>query len=77
MMMPVALEDLARQAIGGDREALDRLVRALQGDVYGLALRMLCGWRRLVPNVGVPPFARVQYFPRRYRTPKRVRRPAR
>ena len=32
--MPIALEDLARQAIGGDRDALDRLVRALQGDVY-------------------------------------------
>ena len=43
-MMPIALEDLARQAIGGDRDALDRLVRALQGDVYGLALRML--WNR-------------------------------
>jgi RNA polymerase sigma factor (sigma-70 family) len=43
-MMSVALEDLAREAIGGDREALDRLVRALQGDVYGLALRML--WNR-------------------------------
>lgn len=43
-MMPMALEDLARQAIGGDREALDRLVRALQEDVYGLALRML--WNR-------------------------------
>ena len=42
--MPIALEDLARQAIGGDRDALDRLVRALQGDVYGLALRML--WNR-------------------------------
>jgi DNA-directed RNA polymerase specialized sigma24 family protein len=42
--MPAALEDLARQAINGDREALDRLVRALQGDVYGLALRML--WNR-------------------------------
>jgi RNA polymerase sigma factor (sigma-70 family) len=39
-----ALEDLARQAIGGNREALDRLVRSLQGDVYGLALRML--WNR-------------------------------
>jgi RNA polymerase sigma factor (sigma-70 family) len=38
------LEDLARQAIGRDREALDRLVSALQGDVYGLALRML--WNR-------------------------------
>lgn len=42
--MPRTLEDLARQAIGGDREALDLLVRALQGDVYGLALRML--WNR-------------------------------
>ncbi len=42
--MRVALEDIARQAIGGDRDALDRLVRALQGDVYGLALRML--WNR-------------------------------
>lgn len=43
-MMPMALEDLAGEAIGGDRDALDRLVRALQGDVYGLALRML--WNR-------------------------------
>jgi RNA polymerase sigma factor (sigma-70 family) len=43
-MVPIALEELARQAIGGDREALDRLARALQGDVYGLALRML--WNR-------------------------------
>ena len=36
------LEDDARRAIDGDRDALDRLVRALQGDIYGLALRMLC-----------------------------------
>src|SRR5687768_17929198 len=43
-MMSETLEDLARQAIGGNHEALDRLVRALQGDVYGLALRML--WNR-------------------------------
>jgi RNA polymerase sigma factor (sigma-70 family) len=43
-MTPIALEELARQAIGGDRQALDRLVRGLQGDVYGLALRML--WNR-------------------------------
>jgi RNA polymerase sigma factor (sigma-70 family) len=43
-MMPEALEDLARQAIRGNQEALDRFVRALQGDVYGLALRML--WNR-------------------------------
>ena len=39
-----SLEDLARQAVGGDRGALDRLVRHLQTDVYGLALRML--WNR-------------------------------
>jgi len=38
----VVLEDEARHAIDGDRDALDRLVRALQGDIYGLALRMLC-----------------------------------
>ena len=43
-MMTNALEGLARQAIAGDRDALDRLVRALQADVYGLALRML--WNR-------------------------------
>ena len=43
-MNAIAVEDLARQAISGDRDALDRLVRALQGDVYGLALRML--WNR-------------------------------
>lgn len=38
----ISLEDEARLAIGGDRAALERLVRALQGDIYGLALRMLC-----------------------------------
>lgn len=38
------LEDLARMAIEGDRDAVDRLVRALQRDVYGIALRML--WNR-------------------------------
>ena len=43
-MMSISLEDLAPEAIGGDRDALDRLIRALQGDVYGLALRML--WNR-------------------------------
>ena len=37
-----ALEDGARRAIDGDRNALQELVRALQGDIYGLALRMLC-----------------------------------
>jgi RNA polymerase sigma factor (sigma-70 family) len=45
MTMPTAtLEDLARRALDGDREALDNLVRGLQDDVYGLALRML--WNR-------------------------------
>jgi RNA polymerase sigma factor (sigma-70 family) len=43
-VQPMTLEDIARQALDGDREALDRLVRDLQGDVYGLALRML--WNR-------------------------------
>jgi RNA polymerase sigma factor (sigma-70 family) len=38
------LEDLARKAIDGDRDALEELVKTLQGDVYGLALRML--WNR-------------------------------
>ena len=37
-------ELLARQAIAGNREALDRLVTALQADVYRLAVRML--WNR-------------------------------
>ncbi|MGQ9919635.1 MAG: RNA polymerase sigma factor, partial [Bryobacteraceae bacterium] len=36
-----ALEDLARMALEGNREALERLVEELQGDVFGLALRML------------------------------------
>lgn len=35
-------EDEARRAIDGDRDAVDRLVRSIQGDIYGLALRMLC-----------------------------------
>jgi RNA polymerase sigma factor (sigma-70 family) len=43
-MEAMALEDVARRAIDGDRDALDRLVRDLQGNVYGLALRML--WNR-------------------------------
>ena len=38
------LEDLARRAVGGDRDAVHGLVRALQSDVYALALRML--WHR-------------------------------
>jgi RNA polymerase sigma factor (sigma-70 family) len=43
-MTPTTLEDVARRAIDGDRDALDRLVRDLQGDIFGLALRML--WNR-------------------------------
>lgn len=35
------LEDLVRLAIDGDQGALDLVVRALQPDVYGIALRML------------------------------------
>jgi RNA polymerase sigma factor (sigma-70 family) len=38
----VVLEDEARRAIDGDRNALERLIRTIQGDIYGLALRMLC-----------------------------------
>jgi RNA polymerase sigma factor (sigma-70 family) len=44
MVEQPTLEELARQAVNGDRDALDRLVRDLQRDVYGLALRML--WNR-------------------------------
>ena len=44
MSTSATLEDVARQAVDGDRDALDRLVSALQDDVYGLALRML--WNR-------------------------------
>ena len=44
MTTAVPLEDLARQALDGDREALERLVGELQGDVYGVAIRML--WNR-------------------------------
>jgi RNA polymerase sigma factor (sigma-70 family) len=43
-MMMGTLEDFARQAIDGNRSALDSLVKQLQGDVYGLAIRML--WNR-------------------------------
>ncbi len=35
------VEEDARRAINGNRAALDRVVRTLQGDIYGLALRML------------------------------------
>jgi RNA polymerase sigma factor (sigma-70 family) len=43
-MSSAPLEDLARLSLDGDRDAVERLVRELQGDVYGLALRML--WNR-------------------------------
>lgn len=36
-----SIEDEARRALDGDRDALDKVVRTLQGDIYGLALRML------------------------------------
>lgn len=35
------LEDLARRAADGDRDAVSEVVRALESDVYGLALRIL------------------------------------
>src|SRR5262245_66250967 len=35
------LENLAARGRDGDREALERLVTAIQGRIYGLALRML------------------------------------
>jgi RNA polymerase sigma factor (sigma-70 family) len=41
---PMTLEDVARRALDGERDAVEQLVRDLQGDVYGLALRML--WNR-------------------------------
>lgn len=44
MTEPTTLEDVAQRALHGDRDALDSLVRDLQGDIYGLALRML--WNR-------------------------------
>ncbi len=44
MAQGTALEDIARRAVDGDREALDGLVQGLQRDIYGLALRML--WNR-------------------------------
>ena len=38
------LEEFARRAVAGDRHAVAEIVRGLQGDVYGLAVRML--WHR-------------------------------
>ena len=44
MTRPTTLEDLAKRALDGDRDAVEQLVRDLQGDIYALALRML--WNR-------------------------------
>src|SRR5215510_3926851 len=44
MAEPPSLEELARRAVAGERDAVSGLLRALQGDVYGLALRIL--WQR-------------------------------
>ncbi len=44
MSESMALEDVARRALDGDRNAVEQLVSDLQGDVYGLSLRML--WNR-------------------------------
>jgi RNA polymerase sigma factor (sigma-70 family) len=38
----IALEEIAQRAVSGDRTALETMVRELQGDIYGLALQMLC-----------------------------------
>ena len=44
MTPSMTIEDLAKRALGGDRDAVEQLVSDLQGDVYGLAVRML--WNR-------------------------------
>ena len=44
MPHPKTLEDVARRGHRWRSDALDGLVRDLQGDVYALALRML--WNR-------------------------------
>ena len=44
MTQPMTLEDIAKRALDGDRNAVEQVVRDLQSDVYGLALRML--WNR-------------------------------
>ena len=43
-MTQAPLEQLAQRAVGGDREALNDLVTAVQPRVYALAVRML--WNR-------------------------------
>jgi hypothetical protein len=34
--IPTALEDAAREAVAGNRSALDKVVRELQGDICGI-----------------------------------------
>lgn len=38
----MTIEDAVQRAIAGDKDALNQIVTALQGDLYGLSLRMLC-----------------------------------
>jgi len=38
----MTLEEAARQAIAGDKDVLNLLVTAMQCDIFGFALRMLC-----------------------------------
>ena len=38
------LEDFARAALTGDKSSLEEMICALQGDIFGLSLRMLCHW---------------------------------
>lgn len=40
----IPIEEIARRAVSGERGALEALVRALQADIYALALRMV--WNR-------------------------------
>jgi len=44
MTQPMTLDGVAKRALDGDRDAVEQLVRDLQSDIYGLALRML--WNR-------------------------------
>jgi hypothetical protein len=36
-----SLEELARATLAGDKVSLEEMIRALQGDIFGLTLRML------------------------------------
>ncbi len=42
----IVIEDEALRAIDGDRDALEKLVRALQGDIYGLCIAHVVQSRR-------------------------------